>query len=345
MIKIAIITRHKHASPRVLAESLVTFMPLLGAYSKIYYKINTIKRLLSYSVIRSQYSYHIWFLYKMIFLISDKLFIMKLKTYDTIIICDCIPISFYYNTYDIEKLRGLIGDVPVLFYAVFYLGNAPTQIEILKKNKQQLFKRYNWHLSVSEVTEIRGKPSPPWSQVGLYLKGIGLKPTCKKEFFAVVDFKRRGYEKIRNDQIQVLDELKIHYISLEKKYTIYEIRKIYARASVYFIQFPESFGVPIAECFAYGSYVFTPDSSWPMSWRLDENPTIHGPGILPDCFVVYNGIEDLKFKLKNIMENYDLIITPQKVFEVFYHNYPTYYEGNQNAWMDVLRRIEEKDLI
>jgi hypothetical protein len=344
MIKIALVTRPQNSSPRVLAESLALLISELGISSKIFYRINAFKRLLKYKPVSQNYSYHKWLIYKIIFFLGDKHFIRSLKAFDAIIISDCSPTAFLPNTYDIERLREIVGSIPILFYEVYFLGNAPTQLEILVGNNYSTIERFNWHLSVTDVTEIKSKPVPPWSQIGLYLKGTGIKPNIKNQFIAVVDFIRKGYEDYRFEQIQVLEELRIPFISLEKHYSITNIRSIYKQAAVFFIQFPEAFGLPIAECLSFGSYIFTPDSSWPMAWRLDENPSVHGPGSLPECFVVYNGKNDLKTRLNEIKNDYDFKRTPQKVFDIFLKYYPFYYEANQVAFKDVLGRIERKEL-
>lgn len=340
MIKIAIVTQPENRSPRILADCLAKQLPLFGIYSKIFYQLNAFKRLLKYSAVSHKYSYLIWSIYKMIYLGADWFFLQKLKSFDAIIISGTAPNSFFQNEYNIERVREILGSTPLLFYEVYYIGNAPNIINMLANKKQPGIERYIWHLSVTNITEIKNKPAPPWSQVGLYLKGTGLRPTVKKQLLAIVDFARPGYENFRKEQIQTLEKLKIPYISLEKEYTISEIRRIYQQATFYFMQSLEAFGLPIAECLSCGSYIFTPDSSWPMAWRLDENPKVYGPGSLPECFVVYSGQTDLETRLKKIKKNYDFTETPQKIFEIFFKHYPTYYEGNQIALKDIMRRIE-----
>ena len=64
--------------------------------------------------------------------------------------------------------------------------------------------------------------------------------------------------------------------------------------------------MPIAECLSCGAYVFTPDTSWAMAWRLDDVVQIHGPGKLADCFVVYDGQQGLQEKLRHFKTEYDL---------------------------------------
>ncbi len=345
MAKIAIITRKQNSSPRVLAESLNLLIGNIGSNSQIFFKIDVIKRLLTYKELEGKYNRPTWFIYKTLFCLSDWIFLKKLKSFDAIIISDCSPLGFLKNEYSIEKLHSILGKIPILFYEVYYLGNAPTQVSMLKKNNHPTIERYNWHLSVTDITEIKSKPAHPWSHIGMYLKGLGLIPPVKQDLLAIVDFAQPGFESYRKIQIQVLEELGIPYLSLEKRYTIEEIRKIYEKGTFYFMQSYEAFGLPIAECLSYGNYIFTPDSSWPMSWRLDENPQIHGQGTLPGCFVVYKNEEELKNTLKRLIDEYDLINTPKKVFQIFLDNYPFLYNGNQNEMKEILRKIDRKELL
>lgn len=331
----------ENGSPRVLAETLHEFVKRTGHTSQVFYNVKAFRRLLSYK--QAKYNPFAWLLYKLKNFAGDKKLFSELKKKDAVIICDWTPNGFYTQTYNIEKLRTILNHKPILYYAVQFVGNSPTIIKKLKDGNHAFTERYDWHLSVSEITELRSKPAPPWSQIGMNLKSTGLKPEKKDEFFAIVDFLRPGYEKYREEQIQVLEELGISYISLEKEYSLNDIRELYKKSSINFIQFPEAFGLPIAECLACGSYIGTPHSSWPMSWRLDEKVEVHGPGTLPECFVVYDGAEDLKKQLIAFRDNYDLTETPKKVFDNFFANYPTFYEGNLEGLQEVFRRIEAND--
>ena len=344
MTKIAILSSSAPRSPRVLADSLHQLLKTTNTFSEVFYRIDALKRLLKYNDVKHKYKFHLWFGYKLWYFFKDRILVERLKSFDAIVICDCIPGAFLQSAYSVENLRKKLGNTPILFYEVFYLGNAPTQILKLQSINAMSIERYDWHLAVAEVTEIRQVPSAPWSQIGIYLRSTGLKPKTKGKFMAIVDFLQPGFEDFRNMQIQILKDLKIPYISLEGSYTFTEIRAIYMSATFYFMQSMEAFGLPIAECLCCGSYIFTPDSSWPMSWRLDENPQIHGSGILPECFVTYTGNQDLKIKLQNVMKTYELDATPQKVFDIFYTNYPTYYDGNKTAIEELLKKIERKEL-
>jgi hypothetical protein len=343
MLKIAILSGPENGSPKVLARTLEPLIKDSGHYPQIFYRIKALTRLFSAKQVNS--NKFLWIFFKITHFIGDQVFFAKLKRKDAVIVCACSPYGFYKDSYNIAKFKKIIKNKPVLYYAVQYLENSPTIKEKLKSGGHASIERYDWHLTVSAITEIRGIPAPPWNQIGLNLKSSGLKPEQKDEFLAVVDFVRPRYENYREIQIKVLEELGIKYISLEKPYTLEEIREIYKRSSIYFIQFPEAYGMPIAECLACGSYIGTPHSSWPMSWRLDEKVEVHGSGTLPECFFVYDGEENLKKQLKELKDNYDLKNTPKKVFDDFYKHYPTFYEGNMVSLQDVLKRIGTKNLI
>ena len=147
---------------------------------------------------------------------------------------------------------------------------------------------------------------------------------------ALIDFLQPGYERYREIQIRALDRAGIKYVLLEKPYTFQEIRNIYQQGAIFFIQFPEAFGVSILESLCCGCQIFTPESWWPMSWRLNAKPEIHGDGILPECFTVYNDEDQLNIELIAFKENYDLIETPKKIFDNFLAHYPDFYYGNND---------------
>lgn len=339
-LKIGLVCNAENGSPKVLAETLNEFIRnTTNDSTEVFYELKALKRLLPSSKVK--YNKIIWALFKLRYFFRDKNLFKKLKTKDAIIVCSTTPVAFYNDSFNIKKFKSILNNKPILYYAVQYLENSPTQVESLKAGGHDSLKRFDWHLAVSAVTELRGKPAPPWNQIGMYLTSTDLKPTVKKEFYAIVDFVREGFEHYREEQIKVLEELNISYISLEKKYSMEDIRKIYQQASLFFIQFPEAYGLPIAECLACGSYVLTPDSSWPMAWRLDEKLEVHGPGELPECFVVYNDYDDLKNQLQKIKDEYDLEETPKKVFNTFLEYYNDFYNGNVEALKEVLERIRE----
>ncbi|WP_242919052.1 hypothetical protein [Pontibacter liquoris] len=341
-MKIAILSRPDYRSPRILAESLKYQLKNVGINADIFHNIDVLARLYSYQEQAHRYKYHFWLRKKFQSFFQDHLFLKKLKQYDAIVICECTPNGFWKDHYNIEKLKNITGK-PVLYYEVYYLGNAPTQIDQLLAKSDPTIERYDYHLAVTDTTEINNAKGP-WSCIGLDLRNTGLIPNTKDEFIVLVDFAQAGYESHREDQLEVLNELGIKYIALSGEYTTTEIRAIYNKSSVILLQFPEAFGLPIAECLTAGVQIFTSSSSWPMSWRLDENPQIHQEGKLPDIFTVYHSRNDLINKLIAFQTNYDLLNTPKEVFEKFIDYYPHFYEGNKVELMKVLELIERKSI-
>jgi len=337
-MNIGLITTTKNGSSKVLAETLHAFITESGNTSHIIYNIKALTRL--FSAKEAGVNPMKWLIIKARYFYSDRKMFRYLRKMDAVVVCDFIPFAFYKNSYNIERFKKKVPGRPVLFYAVQYLENAPTLKERLQKEGHASLGRYDWHLSVSDITEVRSTPGKGWSRIGLYLKSTGLKPLEKEQFFAVVDFRQPGFEKFRQEQIEVLEELGVPYIALEKKYTLEEIREIYKKAAIYFIQSFEAYGMPIAENLAGGAYVFTAEDAWPMSWRLDEEVEIHGPGTLPPCFVVYKDAQGLREHITRIREEYDTVETPKKVFADFVKHYPSFYEGDAEGLKEMLDWIK-----
>lgn len=336
-MKIAILTKEAFSSPRILAESLAHQLIGVGVETQIFFDIDVLNRLVSYQ--NSKLSFHYWLQKKIVHYFNDRKIIRALKKMNAVVISECIPNGFWKQLYNVEKLKSIL-QIPVLIYEVYYLGNAITQVAALKKNKDALMERYDGHLFVSPVTETRGEMEPNAFCIGLMANTWGLQPLPKKELMALVDFVQPGFETHREMQIRQLEKAGIPYISLERHYTIEEIRGIYRQVSIYFMQSSEAFGLPILECLCTGAQVFTPDSSWPMSWRLDEKPEVHRPGILPDCFTLYNDEDNLLQKLLDFKENFNPVETPLEVFIEFLKTYPAFYEGNQtelNRFIDFIK--------
>jgi hypothetical protein len=340
-LKIAILSRPDYRSPRILAESLRYQLKNVGINADIFHNIDVLTRLYSFQDQAHKYKYHFWLRKKFQSFFQDHMFLKKLKQYDAIVICECTPNGFWKDHYNVEKLKCLTRR-PVLYYEVYYLGNAPTQINSLLANAHPAIERYDYHLAITDTTEVRNA-SGPWSCIGLDLRYTELKPSAKNEFTVLIDFAQPGYEAYRNDQLIVLSELGFKVISLSGNYTTNEIRALYLKSSVLLLQSPEAFGLPIAECLAAGVQIFTPSSSWPMSWRLDENPQIFGEGKLPDIFTIYNSKEDLRNKLVALKANYNLVSTPIAVFNTFVRYYPHFYSGNETETLNVIRRIAENN--
>jgi hypothetical protein len=191
---------------------------------------------------------------------------------------------------------------------------------------------------------LRLKTNLGHGRIGINLSYTGLKPVRKDKFVALVDFLQPGDEMVRKDQLDVLRELGIETIILNGEYTTQEIRDIYKKVSVLFLQSYEAFGLPIAECLSCGVQIFASNSAWPMAWRLNDNPEIHKEGTLAEVFNIYSSKDDLKNQLYSFRESYNLINSPFTIFNTFIKNYPHYYYGRINVLRSVLERINDENL-
>ena len=142
----------------------------------------------------------------------------------------------------------------------------------------------------------------------------------------LVDFEQPGRDLTRNAQIQLLESLSIDHIVLEGRYSIKEIRKLYAQCSHYIIQSPEAFGLPICENLNLGNQILTQEAHWPMSWRKGSYIKSFDDGKLPAYFHVF---ED-EAKLRNILLHAHANHTATTSMEVgrkFTEDYPEFYHG------------------
>ena len=346
--KIAILTSSVDGSPKVLAQGLVHMLSKLEVSSRIYYDTHALLRRLLPLYRRPRRWYlrlHSRLQQKFAHCKEDRQLLKELGTYSAVVFCYVVPNALWRNYFDIESLRKRLTGIPILLYAVMYVGNAPRHQKDLLEGGDFGIERYDWHLSVSEVTETRGEPGPTWSAIGFDLEHTALRVAPKKEFVVVVDFAQPGYERYRQEQLAVLRDLGIAPIVLEGRYPMAEIRQIYQEASILFIQSFETFGLPIAECLYTGARVFTPHSGWPMAFRLDPDPQPYGPGTLPEVFHVYDGAEDLRQQLIDLHEAYDPERDPYRVSKVFRDTYPTFGAGDLQALHDVVERIERGELV
>lgn len=337
-LKIGILTRSDNSSPRILAETLARQLEAEGVTAEVFYDIGILTRLVASK--ESGLSFQFWLRNRITHFLPDQKLIARLKEFDAVVVCECTPNGFRRKRYNVEKLKSILQK-PILYYEVYYLGNAPTQIELLKNDGDALGERYDIHLSASPVTEIRGPENDQWYCIGLYAQSWGLQPVVKNELLAIVDFLQPGYEQYRELQIRALDRAGIKYISLERRYSISEIRGIYQQASLFFVQFPEAFGLPILECLCSGAQIFTAQSGWPMAFRLDKEPAIHGPGMLPECFTIYDDEDDLVKKLEGFKQGFDKEKTAQKTFDHFIHTYPGYYYGDAPRLRMMLEKLRK----
>lgn len=273
---------------------------------------------------------------KIKYYLSDLKLIRNLKKYDAVIICECLPNAYWKHYLDIESLK-LIIQKPVLCYTDNIAASPLHRLNLLAPYDYNE-DRYFLNLCLSNTVEIKTE-HPKCVEIGLYLSSSGLIPVEKKEFCALIDFEQPGYESYRAQQIRVLQKLNIPFVVLEGSYTINEIRALYQKSALFFLAFPETFGLPIAECLSTGCKIFTPNSSWPMAWRLNAEPRPWGMGELPECFQVYETDEELEIALIEFKLKYHAVNTPIEIHDIFMKHYAHYYHGNRNALQLALEMI------
>ncbi len=180
----------------------------------------------------------------------------------------------------------------------------------------------------------------PYSHVGLNLDDGTLYPEQNGEFVALLDFERPEHRREREIQIAACEETNTPYIALQGRHSTAAIRQIYRRCSVYFVAFRESFGIPICELQACGSYVFLARPQWAPSHWLKPDLTVEGPGQLPPNLVVYhNDQARLVDELRRIRSAYaaDVVISRFRRYhpQLFYGNVP-----EMRACLDKIRSGE-----
>lgn len=341
-MQVAILSRQGDCFPNVISQGLAGMLDELGVKSKIFYDgIPMLMRLLPLNKRPKRWHNNLQFRIrnKVVNYSKDRNLIKKLNNYDAIILSECYPNAFWKNYFAIEELRNLCRG-PIISYTDGPLAAAPLhQIRHLDTN-DYAESIYDFNLFVTDKIEIRKELNRKQAVIGLNIaQHTGLHPSKKEEFIAVVDFAQPGYDVYRMEQINTLKRLGINTIILEGRYSMKDIRKIYQQASVFFLSFPETFGLPISECLACGAYVFSPDSAWPMAWRLNERLMPMGQGALPDCFQIYTSEAELENKLIKIKKTYDAEKTPLDVFNTFLENYAKFYYGDKDALKYILDQV------
>jgi hypothetical protein len=259
-----------------------------------------------------------------------------ISTSDVIIVVEHLPTAFLPSL-GIEELRRRFS-IPIILYDLVNLTLWPDTIIRIQNQGGFGLERYDWYLYISNIGEC---PLPKFfdafSLIGVDLRGNTLYPG-QKDFFAILDFPRKGFENERAIQIQALEETNTNYYQLDRLMTIEEIRKIYRKSCIFFLSFEETFGLPIVELQLCGSYIGTPYKKWAPSHYINKNVYEKGEGDLGKNFIVYNNDkETLKNRIIQIRSNYD----PQAVIKEFADTYPHLYHGDSRElrkFIDLVKR-------
>ena len=272
-------------------------------------------------------------------------FLARLRSFDAIVIVQSIPTAFLRSFFKDETLRALLPNTPIVLYDLFYLPTRGPWARWLKDGTNKFIdqpgnwglERYDWCLCASVVSET---PMPagaqPFSLIGLDLDDGTLTPDRKHEFIALIDFEYPETVRQRAVQIQACEEAAVPYIVLNGQYSISRIREIYRKTCVYFLASRESFGLPICELQACGSYVFTPSLHWCPSHWLKADLSQPGPGELSSNFILYHDDKNCLIReLQRIRANYD----PQRVVDTFRRYHPQLSYGNEEELRDFVRKL------
>lgn len=258
-----------------------------------------------------------------------------LSASDVIVVITDEPTAFL-PVFGIEELRRRFK-IPIVLYTVVNVALWPDTIKRTQKQGGFGLERYDWYFVVSNIGDCPlPKDFDAFSLIGIDLRDSTLYPD-QEEFFAILDFPRKGLENERSIQIQALEETNTKYFLLDKPMTIEEIRKIYRKSCLFFLSCSETFGLPIVELQLCGSYICTPFKNWAPSHYVKKNVYEKGEGDLGRNFVVYdNDKTKLKNQIIQIRSNYN----PQAVIKEFADAYPHLHHGDMRElkkFMDLVK--------
>ena len=273
-------------------------------------------------------------------------FVRALRRFDVIVVVNTIPNAFLSSFFNDRTLRRLLPHIPIVLYDVFYLPTrGPWSRWLLEGNAERGVQpdhhwgldRYDWYLCASVVSETPLPAGPnPCSLIGLDLDDGTLYPEEKGEFTVLLDFECTEYMAERAIQIQACEESGTKYVVLHGRYPIHQIRAIYRKASVLLLAMRESFGLPICELQACGSYIFTPYADWCPSHSLKSDLSRPGLGDLSPNFIVYgNDKNRLIDELRRIKAAYE----PGAVVANFRKYHPQLFWGDEVALADFVAKV------
>jgi hypothetical protein len=109
--------------------------------------------------------------------------------------------------------------------------------------------------------------------------------------------------------------------------------------SIYFVAHSESFGLPICELQACGSYIFTPYARWCRSHYIKADVTMGGgnDGTLSPNFVSYDNDKD---KLVRAIQHTKHIYDPRKVVDTFLKFHPQLFYGDPSELQKFVNMVD-----
>lgn len=321
-MKVAIITRSAYRSPRFLSEGLSHMLNQIGIDHDIYFNgieqlelVNTRGAGLTIAA-RS---------------VLAKLQLKSWSKYDLFIVSDTVGILAQEQV--INRLRQF--KKPVLLYEVFYPGGAKYWLNRLPANCLDLFDGY---LTVSPINDIAPTDTKPVYPIGINLahRRLDIKPDGV--FTALMDFPRTGYEAERALQLAVLKELKIKTIILDGEYSFDEISHIYDQANIYFVAFPEAFGVPIAQLQNNGCYIASPETDWVKRHAKNQTCSFtdnYDKNQFSSNFLFYDSYQELLESVDVLKQTY----RAEDVQECFSREQPSFKYGDTTILSNALKEL------
>lgn len=267
-----------------------------------------------------------------------------LRTVDVAVIVGHMPRAYYDLLFDDDRLRRDVPRLPILLYALVYLGSRADWVKWIHAGLASKtvppgnhwgLNRYDHHLCITEVSEHRVLPGAErFSRIGINLidASLAIEP---REICALIDFERPNHLPERAIQIQACLEAGIPFKVLHGSYSMAEIRKIYRSCSLYFIAHTESFGLPICEVQVCGGVILTPYANWCHAHYL-ETPKRGCSGRLPENFIVYNNDkQQLVRELERLKRDYNA----ETALANFKRDQPHFYLGNPTKLARVVAMI------
>jgi glycosyltransferase involved in cell wall biosynthesis len=351
-MKIAILANNEHSFPRPMAQGLARMLARLGVQSRLFLGAWRImnrstgpkvgspwQRCISYG--KQQLKAKLW-----------TRLLKQLRDFDVVVIVGHAPNAFMRGFFPDEELRQALPKTPIVLYDLVYLPTRGAWVsEALRGGNSTVgvpvgshfgMERYDWYLCASVVSEVPMPPAPqPCSVIGIDLDDGSLYPNKHGDFIALLDFERPAHLTQRAIQQQALRDTKTPWIELKGTYSTTKIRELYRRCSVYFVAFRESFGLPICETQACGSYVVTPFADWCPSHWMKDNLRQPGPGQHSSNFIVYdNDLRTLTDLLVQLKKSYD----PRTVCNTLFENQPELFRGNTTALSEFVSLVRSGNI-
>lgn len=356
-MRIAILGNNRNSFVKPISEGLKRMFSQCGVEAEVYYRGHFY---LSNVPIRSNSFKSLAgsTLKRIVHYVSFLLFVRELSKFDVVVVAGNVPSLFLRNAFtNIELLRKLLPKTPIVYYGQNFLPTIHKWGAAMLKGEDTLLpfeepwldggiyglERYDWYLVASVVSEI---PLPDkellYSLIGVNIDDGTLYPEDKEEFIALLDFERPAYNpQEREIQIQALEETGTRYMILEGRYSIEEIRDVYRKCSIHFPAFRESFGLPICELQACGSYVFIPYAEWAGAHWIKSDLRIAGPGTLSPNFIVYDNDKDkLVREINRIKSNYD----PRRVHDTFLSYHPQLFHGDTKELRRFVEMVKDREI-